>query len=419
MTRPLRITIETLILSGFFMLPFARLKLTVMGIPIYALEIPIFLAGFTLLAAAIKKRALPSIPLFSDTFLLTGIALFFFSTILSFIVHPFSSTGLGLIKSWFIFPIVGAALWSVARWDATRLLTAWFVSISGIALSALAYLSSGALTFDGRLEAWYSSPNFLAIALAPGILIGTHLLISLLAEEKKRLSLIAAASLSLPVIAIALFFTRSYGAWIAIAIALGAYLLSVSMTKKQTVAVFVIILSAIAVFAFSEYGSEKWQSLASLDERSSLSSRIMIWRSAATMIADHPVSGIGIGRFQEEYLAYQQYFPPYLEWAVPEPHNLFLALWLNTGLIGLAGFVLIIVRFAWRLFRIGHLGEKEKMSRSLILCLMLLFLGYGFLDTPYFGNDLSFVFWMLIASGIGLAANPTDRSDTADGSAGQ
>ena len=26
---------------------------------------------------------------------------------------------------------------------------------------------------------------------------------------------------------------------------------------------------------------------------------------------------------------YQKHFPPYLEWAVPQPHNLYLAFWLQ------------------------------------------------------------------------------------------
>ncbi len=418
MTRPLRITIETLILSGFFLLPFARLKLTLFGLPLYALEIPVLIAAAIFLLGIIRKRAVPYLPLFSDTILTAGIILFASGAALSFAANPFSETGLGLIKSWVCFPIAAAALWTAARGRTDRLFSAWFIAISGIAISSLVYLSLHILTFDGRLEAWYTSPNFLAAMLTPGLLIGTHLLISLLAEEKRCLSLIAATSLALPAITVALFFTRSYGAWVAATIALAAYLLFVGMTKKRMAAVFAIVLSAIAVFTLSEYDSEKWQSLVSLNERSSLSSRLIIWRSATKMISDQPLLGIGIGRFQEEYLAYQQYFPPYLEWAVPEPHNFFLALWLNTGFIGLIGFILILIRSAWILLR-QPLPENKKMSRRLILCLFVFFLAYGLSDTPYFGNDLSFVFWMLIASGIGLVSMTTDRPDTGDVSGDQ
>lgn len=414
MTRTFRISIETLILSGFFLLPFARLKLTLFGLPLYALEIPILIALAIFTLAIIRKRATFYTPLFSDTFLMSGIILFVSGALLSFAANPFSQTSLGLLKSWVFFPIAAAALWSAVSHNTGKLFGAWFIAVVGIAVSSLAYLSLGILTFDGRLEAWYTSPNFLAVILAPGILIGTHLITSLLAEKRARLSLIIAASLSLPTIVIALFFTRSYGAWIAVAAALTAYLLPTIRARRATI--FAILLAIVSIFALSEYGSEKWQSLVSQSERSSLSSRLMIWRSAEMMITHHPIVGIGIGRFQEEYLAYQRYFPPYLEWAVPEPHNLFFALLLNTGLLGLLGFSILIGRFIQRILQTNCEAKNKKMSRSLILSLLLFFLAYGLFDTPYFGNDLSFLFFMLIASGVGFSIDSTDRSDTTDAS---
>ena len=71
----------------------------------------------------------------------------------------------------------------------------------------------------------------------------------------------------------------------------------------------------------------------------------MIWKSAGLMIKNNPLFGIGPGNFQEKYMEYQKYFPPYLEWAVPQPHNIFLAFWLESGLIGLAGFILLLLYF--------------------------------------------------------------------------
>jgi O-antigen ligase len=414
MTKTFRITIETLILSGFFLLPFARFKLTLFGLPLYALEIPVLIAAILYTVALIRKRAALSLPLFTDRYILAGIILFVFGALLSFAANPFSQTGLGLLKSWIFFPIAAAALWSAASHDTDKLFGAWFIAVASIALSSLVYLSLGILTFDGRLEAWYTSPNFLAIILAPGILIGTHLITSLLAEKRTRPTLLIAVSLSLPTIAIALFFTRSYGAWIAVATALTAYLLPA--IKMQRTAILAILLAIISIFALSEYGSEKWQSLISQSERSSLASRLMIWRSAEMMAIDHPLTGIGIGRFQEEYLSYQRYFPPYLEWAVPEPHNLFFALLLNTGLIGLIGFSILVGRLIQRTLQTDCATDNKKMSRLLILSLMILFLTYGLLDTPYFGNDLSFLFFILIASGVGFSIDSTDRSDTTDAS---
>ncbi|MDP3962279.1 MAG: O-antigen ligase family protein, partial [bacterium] len=140
-----------------------------------------------------------------------------------------------------------------------------------------------------------------------------------------------------------------------------------------------------------ESGSEKWQALTQLENRSSFASRMMIWQSAGKMIADNPIFGIGLGRFQEVYLEYQKYFPPYLEWAVPQPHNLYFAVWLQTGLMGLIGFTLLI---AWVIFL---LVKNKSRESALLLGLLTLYLLYGLFDTPFFKTDLAFAFWLVIA----------------------
>lgn len=409
MTR-FRTMIELLLLSSFFLLPFARLKLTLAGLPIYALELPIMIAGIIFLSVLIRDRKLPHIPLFSDRPLAAGIILFALGAAISSAMNPFSLSGLGLLKSWIFFPIAGSALWSAARGRSERLFAAWLISAAGIASAALLLPPESSLTYDGRLAAWYASPNFLAIAVAPGILIGAHFVLSLLAAKRSCPARVILAALAVSISSVALFLTHSYGAWAGTALALAA-LFGSAASRKQRAMLFVLLAAAASVFMLSEYGSEKWHSLTSFDERSSLSSRIMIWRSAAMMIADHPFSGIGIGRFQEVYLDYQRFFPPYLEWAVPEPHSLPLALWLNTGLIGLIGFALIIGRAAWLI--VGRSApESAKASSRLALSLLMLFIGYGIFDTPYFGNDLSFLFFILIAASLSLGKT-TDRSDTA------
>ncbi|OGI21597.1 MAG: hypothetical protein A3J06_01000 [Candidatus Moranbacteria bacterium RIFCSPLOWO2_02_FULL_48_19] len=101
--------------------------------------------------------------------------------------------------------------------------------------------------------------------------------------------------------------------------------------------------------------------------------------------------GIGLGRFQEVYLEYQKYFPPYLEWAVPQPHNLYLAVWLQTGLLGLIGFILLVSR------AIILLIKNKSRESALLLGLLTLYLIYGLFDTPFFKTDLAFSFWLVIA----------------------
>jgi O-antigen ligase len=128
----------------------------------------------------------------------------------------------------------------------------------------------------------------------------------------------------------------------------------------------------------------------------------MIWHSAIRMIRDSPFTGIGPGRFQSVYLEYQRFYPPYLEWAVPHPHNLFLALWLSSGIIGVSASIGLCV-FLFRSLR----EIPRKKERALMTALFLGVFVSGLSDVPYFRAEFCFIFWLELAlfSGIFLKEN--------------
>lgn len=139
--------------------------------------------------------------------------------------------------------------------------------------------------------------------------------------------------------------------------------------------------------------------------RSSWQSRLAIWQAAWLIGKDHPIFGIGAGMFQEYYLRYQKYFSvPYLEWAVPQPHNLFLAFWLQAGLLGLFGFVWLLVIFFRQAISLIKKRNQLAMAMGLVVLYTLL---HGLVDTTYFKNDLAVVFWLMAA----LLASLVDSFD--------
>ena len=117
------------------------------------------------------------------------------------------------------------------------------------------------------------------------------------------------------------------------------------------------------------------------------------------MVAENVWTGIGPGRFQTVYLEYQSFYPPYLEWAVPHPHNLFLAFWLASGVLG-AGAFLWLVSLLFVFFRTSP-NYKEK---SLSLAILLSFFVVGLVDVPYFRSEFSYLFWFTLAWITALAA---------------
>ncbi|MFA7208672.1 MAG: O-antigen ligase family protein [Parcubacteria group bacterium] len=299
-----------------------------------------------------------------------------------------SLIGLGIIKSWFVIPMVFAfvSLEAVRPEGNKTVLEAVYISALLVAGAALVYFFLGGMTYDGRLKAFYGSPNYLAMFLAPAIIIG-----SVFFAKKKVFY-----AISLPIILSAFYLTFSYAAWLAVFIAVGgAVFLNKNGWKKWKNVLFLGLVAGIIIFF--QTGTGKFERLVRLEERSSLSSRMMIWNSAGKMITDNMFLGIGPGNFQNKYLAYQKYFPPYLEWAVPQPHNLFLAFWLQAGLAGLAGFLALLI--IW--FKDLAIGWKKEagweMAAAAIIAYMLV---HGIFDTTYFKNDLAVLFWLAFFAGI-------------------
>lgn len=403
--------------SSILLLPIAHLKLIIFGIPLYSVEAPILLA-FVAYAYGWKQGTFSPLAAvdFRNPFVI-GITLFFSGAILSFFANPLSLSGLGMLKTWFIFPLLALWLWLETDPDSRDLdhmLLACFGMSVLVAAASLPFLFRDALTYDGRLAAWQASPNSLAFLLAPGVLLAGYFLSSSVKRNRSRLFVWP----SVVLLVTALFFTRSYETWASVSAALALFLVlgrPAALSWRRRITPVIFLIGILSLFIFFESGSEKWQSLTSLEARSSLASRVMIWESAARIISDQPFFGIGIGRFQETYLAYQRYFPPYLEWAVPQPHNLYLAVWLETGLLGLCGFGLLMAAWIRGIAMVlrSETSCDAKRTASLLLSLSGFFLVLGIFDTPFFKTDIAFVFWFVLAFGVGFLNAQKKRPETA------
>lgn len=372
-------------------------------LPVYLLKIKFGWASFNLLE--ILVAALFLVWIFNkekkyqmlNTKYKLPIALIFIGLILSVIANGNYHNSLGATKGWFVFPILFAIIFFDALKKDERLLKKFLLASfsSGVAVSGVGviYEFLGALTYDGRLKAFWDSPNQLAMFLAVPFLIGVYFFLQEKEVKKKRLR-----ALSAILIGLSLYFTFSYGAWLALSAALIIIIwLEYGKKKhKKYLAIFALLLIAFLAWA----SLNKYKSIANLGERSSLASRVMIWQSAGLMIEKHPLLGIGPGNFQEKYLEYQKYFPPYLEWSAPQPHNIFLAFWLESGILGLAGFVWLMILF----FRDNKKTiERNRNFGILFLAIMTYILIHGLVDTTYWRNDLAVVFWMVVAANKYLA----------------
>jgi O-antigen ligase len=76
-------------------------------------------------------------------------------------------------------------------------------------------------------------------------------------------------------------------------------------------------------------------------EQSSIGERLIMWQTALRVIADHPVVGAGTGSFAAEYARKAYDHPNSL---TGNPHNEYLLITAQLGLLGLAGFLWLLYR---------------------------------------------------------------------------
>lgn len=139
----------------------------------------------------------------------------------------------------------------------------------------------------------------------------------------------------------------------------------------------VIIASAVGLVVVARTGgmSIYVTSVVAMGRDSGILMRESVWRETVPMIADHPLTGIGLGTYDD--IAYSQYRTAggaeffRNGW---HAHNLFLHVLAETGIVGLAAWCYVwfaFVRFLLRRWRAGDAGDR--LNATAALCLVLAF----------------------------------------------
>ena len=164
--------------------------------------------------------------------------------------------------------------------------------------------------------------------------------------------------------------------------------------KKYSLPIMGVIIVCLTIFGIWQFNTPKFQSLLDMNNRNSITTRVQIWDTSISIIRDNPVLGIGLSDFQRVYakIIPTKYFPPY-EWLVPEPHNLYFAFWLHLGLAGVIWLIYVLRYTILRL--IESIKSNQWETYWLSLSLLSIFL-YGILDTPFWKNDLSLLFLVIL-----------------------
>lgn len=380
--------------------PLYLIRGTTFGIPVTLPEVILF---FSFIYFVYREKIWQT----PRVFLVWPVLIFLAAAILSTVISPRVSyfvdgsefygfsKAVGILKGWMLAPIV---YFFMARYyfkEKPSLIETSLRSLlaSGVLLSVYALYQVWTGDFstpDLRASGPFESANYLALYLGP---IFVYSVLALFKEEDsfEKIILLFAGLIC----GSALFFTKSYASWIAVSVSLlVSFLLFLRKQSKQIrfVAVFVILLSFGLLF-FSQIDSAKFSQFIDFSNRSSSSVRIQIYTIAWDLIKQHPILGIGLGQFEQVYQtqAVSILGSAPFEWVMIHPHNLYFALWLNTGLLGLVS----LLYFIWQ--GIKWIFEDDTKQRPMAAMLLIVILVHGVFDTPLFKNDLAFEFWLLMA----------------------
>jgi hypothetical protein len=142
--------------------------------------------------------------------------------------------------------------------------------------------------------------------------------------------------------------------------------------------------------------------------------RLEIWSRALAMIGDMPYTGIGLNTFP---LILAHFYPGFVLGTESHAHNLFLQTTVDLGLLGLMGFLWLLVAFYYTVIR-GYRATNQRDNRVILVGLaagVLAFAGNGLVDAITLGaKPVAGLFAMLgLAVAIRAVAAQPDTSTAA------
>lgn len=377
-------------------LPLYVIRFKIFGIPSTFLEILIlilFLTWFLERGMKMKKW----FKLFDiDDFSIPVVFLLMIAAI-SVVLSFDKNGGLGIFRAYFLEPVLLflVVLERVRHGDGKYAFAG--LALASVWLSILAVFQKvGLVTLpdyakselaQGRVVGVYNSANSLALFIGPVFALVLGGVFSNL--NSKNFILLFFFSLVLFLQAVVIILTKSQAAIFAAGFVSVFVILSKILSAKSTIKFFrlglllmffLIISLPVLAFIGINFGV--------LFSDQSFQNRHFVWQGTLAMFLDRPLTGSGLDGFKELYSA--NYLIPAYNELLQYPHNLFLTFWSELGLVGVFVFFWLFLKFA----------RKSSTNKFLGLGLMsaiIYFLIHGIVDVPYFKNDLSAQFFILLA----------------------
>ncbi|MBI2484642.1 O-antigen ligase family protein [Candidatus Uhrbacteria bacterium] len=360
-------------------------RFDVLGIPTTMLEVWvwIFFAAWVIRSLKEKPWRLARCTPSAFLSLRLPITVILAAGILSLFIAPDFFAALGILKAYFVEPLIlFVALVSILkRDDLPRLLAALAGSVLVLSLGGLAQTFTGLgipapWDIEGRITSVFAYPNALGLFVAP--IISALLVFG----RKPRAFFVWAIAFGINAIVAA----ETEAALVAIpaSLVLVAFLSQKKSLRTGVLAIGVAFLLAVLL-------SSSIKDKVTLRDWSGEVRRSQ-WSETWIMLTDEPVQFI----FGAGLSGYPRAIEPYHKDTRFEifqyPHNIFLNIWVELGLLGLLGFLLLaytLAKIVWR-----HRQDRFVLAGTAALLTMFV---HGLVDVPYFKNDLAILTWSFVA----------------------
>ena len=290
---------------------------------------------------------------------------------------------------------------------------------------------SGAPPGKLRMYSTFGNANFLAAYLAAVIPVSLAA-----AGSARRAVARAGCGICAAVMLVALFLTRTKGGWLGAAAGIVFLFIGWAIIIRRepggakrrmaraAAAAALLCVVGLAVVGFSARGRvalrEARKSFSISD--SSQVSRFLMWKTGLLMVREHPVLGLGPGRFDAHYQPYQgrvleldkdgeRYYP--ILGVAQRAHNDYIQTAAEIGLAGLAAFLWLL----WRSLRIGKgiiggpSGSGEALRAAGLLAGIGGMLVHALVSSPLHLVGTQFLLWLF----IGLLASQREARGGAGG----
>lgn len=403
------------------LLPVYQIRFQILGTPLTFLELLILISFVVWLIKKIIHRQYPIFHYKKLGIWFWLMSLWLLTSMIAIFISPDLRAGAGIWKAYFLEPILFlVVLLDVIKNKKDLKLAMGALIFSGLLVALYAFYQK--ITGQGvwSTEIWgqpkilratgpFPHPNFLGLYLGPLFIFGLGYVFL---NFKKNISFIVKILLFSLFFFGSLIFAKSEGAIIAIFIALFfCGMLYKSIRKWILISALILVLILLSLPFSRHYLTEKifFQDLSGR-------LRVNIWKGAVDILEEKPILGAGLNGYQILAPQYQErYYDQDTQELIsvethPYPHNLFLTIWLELGLLGLVIFFLILFQF----FRQGfQFFKKEPVLIGSIMGAMVIILVHGLVDTPYFKNDLAILFWVIIGAMMITSRRGTEAVITA------